>query len=280
MQVLAQWIGNTLLVQQAKAKKLYPSDQELNSRLEAVKNQIRFAGMELEDQLRQQGRDMASFKEEQLSAMVQENVFFEGVDVTDAELRQAFDTQKQSFTIPEQVRISQITLDSEKAKNDAQNELASGAQFSLVATTRSKDPFAANGGQVPMPLPRQAERGGPVSQEAIDAAFKLKPGQTSDPVKVGATWVIVKLEEKIEEKAPEFDQFRELIRSGMRSQKAQQTGKQSQNQQQFLQSASGADIKINRPEYQALLNQFKAPVPPAGAPMTGDSGIPPPPPGG
>jgi parvulin-like peptidyl-prolyl isomerase len=282
MQVLAQWIGNTIITQQAKERNLYPSEQELEARIQARQREVQYAGMDLDEMLRQQGRDMAAFREETLASMVQEAVFFEGVNVTDAELQEAFNSQKVNYTIPESVQFAQITLDSEQAKNEAVNELASGAQFALVARTRSKDPFAQNGGQVPMPMTRTGvPRGGPVAQEAVDAAFKLKAGDTSDPIKVGATWVIVRLEKKTERKEPKFEDFREIIRAQLRSQKAQSTGKSQENQQKFMQMASQADIQINRPQYVALLNQFRAAPPgaPAG-PVTGMDSEPPPAPGG
>jgi parvulin-like peptidyl-prolyl isomerase len=218
--------------------------------------------------------------------MVSQNVLFQGVTVSDDEVRKAYDQQKKNFTQPETVEISQITLDSEKAKNDAVADLAANAQFANVATTRSKDQFAQQGGRVPLPLPKQIGPGLPVAQEVVNAAFKLQPGQVSDPVRVGATWVIVRVEKKTESKEPNFEDFREAIRGSLREQKARQSPRMQENQQKLMQSTSGASITINRPEYKTLEQQFKsgpggaAPGGPtaSGMPPAGDA--PPPPPGG
>jgi parvulin-like peptidyl-prolyl isomerase len=198
MQVMQQWIGATLMGQEAKKLGVYPSEEELNKRVEEARRQASYGGMNLEDELKKQGRDLAAFKRELLNNMVSQNVLFQGVTVSDEEVRKAYDQQKKNFTQPETVEISQITLDSEKAKNDAVADLAANAQFANVATTRSKDQFAQQGGRVPLPLPKQIGPGLPVAQEVVNAAFKLQPGQVSDPVKVGATWVIVRLEKKTE----------------------------------------------------------------------------------
>jgi peptidyl-prolyl cis-trans isomerase C len=110
-----------------------------------------------------------------------------------------------------------------------------------------------------------------VAKEVLDAAFKLKPGQVSEPIKVGATWVIVKLEEKIAEKQPNFDDFKELMKSNLRQQKAQGNGKLQENQQALVKAQQAAKVEINRPEYAALAAQSggEPGAPGAGGPPPG-----------
>jgi parvulin-like peptidyl-prolyl isomerase len=283
-QVLSQWIQNTLLAQEAKNKSVYPSEKDLDARLDAFRKQAQFAGFNLDEQLRQRGMTPEAFKRELLNAMVSENVLFQGVNVSDAEARAEFEKRKDSFSQPEQVKISQVTLDTDAKMKQARDDLGANTDFGLVATSYSKDPFKDNRGQVPMPLGRQVPPGGPVDQKIVDAAFKLKPGQVSEPVKVGANWVIVRLDDKIEKKIPQFEDVKELIRASMREQKAQQGGKVQQARTALMEMSRKAKILVHRPEYQAILAQFQAPAPSGPGTASGPGALqpapPPPPPGG
>ncbi len=277
MQVLSQWIGNTLLAQEAKRQNVYPSDAELTARIDAIRKRTAFQGGDLEQQLQQQGRSFADFKQEILNDMIRENVMFRGVEVSEAEIQKAFEQGKSQFGMPEAVRLSQITVDSPAKLKEARNDLAGNADFALVAQSHSKDPFAQAGGKVPQPVPRQVPPGGPVDPRVVETAYKLKEGQVSEPVQVGANWVIVRLDEKIPAKTPSLDEVKELVRPGLRQQKAM-TGQQfQQNRQAFVEALQKADIKINRPEYQIVAQQFAAGPPggaagPGGAPMPGGGG--------
>jgi len=288
-QVLMQWIRNTLLAQEAKRLGVYPSNEAVQARLDTYRRQASLDGGNLDEQLRRQGLTPDVFQRELLSQMVGESVLFKDVTVTDAEVRQTFDQQKAQFARPEQVKISQLTLDSEAKLKQAQADLASNTDFSLVASTHSKDPFASRGGEVPVPLPRAVPQGLPVSKEAVEAAFKLKDGQISDPIKVGATWVIVRLNQKVAAQEPNFDDVKEVIRSTLKQQKAQASGQTASIQRSFSELGRNAKIEINRPEYQAIGALIKgtggAPGAPGGGggpegPPGGPGSMPPPPPGG
>lgn len=281
LQMVSQWINNTIMAQEAKRLKVYPTEQDLNARVEALRRQMSSGDSNMEEQLRMRGMSIETLKHELLAALIQENVLFRGVTVSDQELNAEWNKRKQLFVQPAQVKISQITVDNPADLKKVQSDLASNAEFALVARTRSKDQFKDQGGTVPINLPKRIQPGGPVAQEVVDAAFKLKPGQISEPVKVGATWVIVRLEELIPEKQPNFDDYKELMRAQLRQQKAQSSGKLQENQQELMRAQQGAKVEINRPEYASLTQQMQGrsggPGGPAG-PQGGNS-MPPPPPG-
>ncbi|MGV3719758.1 MAG: peptidyl-prolyl cis-trans isomerase [Actinomycetota bacterium] len=271
LQTLSQWINSSVMEQEAKKLKVYPSEKELDARVDAFRRQAALRGSNLEEQLKSQGVNFETFKDELLKQLVNENILFNGVTVSDAELEEEWKKKKPLFVQPETVKLSQITVDSPDALKKTQADLAGNTDFALVARTRSQDQFKDAGGAIPEPLPKQLPPGGPVAKEVLDAAFKLKPGQVSDPIKVGATWVIVKLEEKIAEKQPNFDDFKELMRSNMRQQKAQGNGKLQENQQALVKAQQAAKVEINRPEYAALAAQTGG-----GAPGVPGAGGPPP----
>jgi parvulin-like peptidyl-prolyl isomerase len=207
-----------------------------------------------------------------------------GVTISDAELQTAWEKQKEMFVQPEQVEISQITVDSAEEMKKVQSDLGGNADFALVARTRSEDQFKDQGGKVPGPLQKRLPQGMPVPQEAADAAFKMKPGQISDPIKVGATWVVVRLENKIPEKQPKLEDYREPLRVQLRQQKAQQSGEMQKNQQALQKAQQAAKVEINRPEYSGLMAPSTGgpggPGGPSGAPGGPAQGdMPPAPPG-
>jgi parvulin-like peptidyl-prolyl isomerase len=292
LQVLMQWIYNTLLAQEAKRLNVYPTQQDLDRRLVAIQKQFEYVGSSLEQQLRQQGKTLDSFKRDLLNEMIRQNVLFRGVTLTEEDLRKAFDSRKQERVIPERVRIRQITVESQAKAKQVINDLRGNAAFELVARTHSRDPFAQQGGLVPEPLPRKVQPGGPVAQQVVDAAFKLKEKDFSDPIKVGATWIIVRLEEKLAGKEPNFEDSKDLVRADLMEQRARETGKLQENQgsmMQVTQSAVGS-LQINRPEYQFVADMIKqavgpgqgapgappAPGPPAEPGVGGPPGAPPP----
>ncbi len=272
-QVLAGWVSTALFAQLAKKTNVYPSEQDLQKRIAATEKDLQFRGTTLDKSLAERGVTLEAFKRQLLESMVQENLLYQGITVSDEDVKRAFDTRQDQFKLPESIKISQITVDSEKALKLAQADLAGGTQFPLVARSRSKDPFQPGSGQVPMELTHNTPAGGPVAPEVVEAAFKLKPGQVSEPIKVGATWVIARLEEKNAEKRPTFEDVKELIRSGVRGQKAQSNpAAQQQVQKTISESFKSADVKVFRPELQMVETQFKqrqlaVSGAPAGSPM-------------
>ena len=279
MQTLTQWIASTVMAQEAKKQGVYPSQKEVDSRLDAYRRQSAVAGSSLDEQMKMRGLTLEAMKRDLVAQLVTENVMLHGVIVSDAELQTAWEKQKEMFVQPEQVEISQITVDSPDDAKKVQSDLAGNADFALVARTRSKDQFKDHSGRIPVPLGKRLQPGMPVTQEAVNAAFKMKPGQISDPIKVGATWVVVRLENKIEEKQPKLEDFAEPMRVQLRQQKAQQSGELQKNQQAVQKAQQGAKVEINRPEYQSLLTQRNSPGGPAGAPGPAGEGMPPAPPG-
>jgi parvulin-like peptidyl-prolyl isomerase len=256
-QVLAIWINDQILAQEARRLKVYPSEKELDQRVDAFRRQMAYAGEDLQASLARQGITEAGFRGLRLRDLLQENIFCNGITVSDEEVKKVFDQQKSGLTQPERVQISQITLDSPEQVKKAKDDLATG-DFANVAQTRSKDVFAAQGGRVPQDLTRQIQPGAPVNQKAVTAAFSLKPGQVSEPIQIdGGNWVIVRLEKKIEKKEPVLDDFKDMIRAALRQQKAA-AGKGQQTAQRIVELSRTADVRIERAEYKALADELKS----------------------
>jgi peptidyl-prolyl cis-trans isomerase C len=78
--------------------------------------------------------------------------------------------------------------------------LKKGADFAKLSKERSKDPTAAQGGDLGYFTKDQ------VPPEIADVAFKLDKGQISDPVKTQYGWHIIEVEDKRTRPIPTFDE--------------------------------------------------------------------------
>ena len=80
-----------------------------------------------------------------------------------------------------------------------------GADFATLAKEKSKDPGAADGGDLGYFTKEQ------MVPEFADVAFKMYPGQLSNPVKTQFGWHIIKLEDKRTKPVPEFEKVKDQI---------------------------------------------------------------------
>lgn len=279
--VLSDWVRATLMEEEARARNLYPSQADVDARLDRIRRMREYLGMSIEQELRMEGRTMEAFRRELVDQMIVERLLLGDVQITDAELRKFWEQQKKSLIQPETLTISQITVETEKELKDTQDDLNTpAAQFELVAQSRSKDGFAQNGGRVPFPVTKEVPPGMGVDAKVVAEAFKLQPGEISKPIRVGATWVIVRLEEKKPRKEPKFEDFSEDLRIQMQQQKMRQRSSPPPFQARWMEITRNAKVEINRPEYENLAQQIQTGnASPAGGPL-GEGVPPPPPPGG
>ncbi len=106
----------------------------------------------------------------------------------------------------EEVHARHILVDNEAEAKKIAARLKAGEDFAKVAAETSKDPGSkAEGGDLGW---FTKERMVP---DFATAAFALKPGQVSDPVKTQFGWHVIKVEEKRMKPQPTFDELKEQI---------------------------------------------------------------------
>lgn len=123
-------------------------------------------------------------------------------EVSDADVAQYYAAHEKSFAQPEAVKLRHILVrvaedapaaDVEKARNTILKlrlRLDKGEDFAAVAKDGSEDPSSAQGGELGW-IPR-----GTTVPAFEEAAFALKPGQTSMPVRSPFGWHLIKCEDK------------------------------------------------------------------------------------
>jgi peptidyl-prolyl cis-trans isomerase C len=114
----------------------------------------------------------------------------------------AYDEAAKAQPPVEEIHARHILLPTEDEAKAALARIKKGEDFAKVATELSKDP-AGDGGDLGWFTKDR------MVPEFADAAFKLQPGQVSEPVKSQFGWHIIKVEERRMKTFPPFDQVKE-----------------------------------------------------------------------
>jgi peptidyl-prolyl cis-trans isomerase C len=109
---------------------------------------------------------------------------------------------KQTPSNEEEVHARHILVATEGEAKDIVAQLKNGADFATLAKEKSKDPGAADGGDLGYFTKEQ------MVPEFAEAAFKLQKGQISDPVKTQFGWHIIKIEDRRIRPTPTYDEVK------------------------------------------------------------------------
>jgi peptidyl-prolyl cis-trans isomerase C len=124
---------------------------------------------------------------------------------TDEAMKKVYEAASKEITGEDEVHARHILVETEDEAKAVEEELKKGADFAELAKKKSKDPGASDGGDLGFFTKDQ------MVPEFSTVAFALEPGKISDPVKSQFGWHIIKVEEKRNRKAPEFEQVKAQI---------------------------------------------------------------------
>jgi peptidyl-prolyl cis-trans isomerase C len=145
--------------------------------------------------------------------------FFQKIrpQVTEDQIKAAYDQESAKVAQTERVRARHILVGSEKEAQDIEAKLQAGEKFGDLAKKYSLDGSKDYGGDLgyftaPEMVP-----------DFSKAAFALKPGEVSKPVKTDFGWHIIKLEDRKMGAAQPYDQVKSAIRNVLLRKKVQDT---------------------------------------------------------
>ncbi len=122
--------------------------------------------------------------------------------LTDDALHKVYDEAVKQMGNEEEVHARHILVPTEDEAKAIEAELKKGTDFATLAKEKSKDPGAADGGDLGYFTKDQ------MVPEFSEAAFKLDKGQISDPVHTQFGWHVIKVEDKRTKPTPTFDQVK------------------------------------------------------------------------
>lgn len=251
-QVLTQLVQQALIEQYAKNQNISIAQADIDKKEADIKS--KYPPGQFQAILTQQGLTEPDVQNILRQQLVIEKAISPQLKISDADFKAYFAKNHAQFDTAEQVRARHILVADEKTADTVEAKLKAGGNFADLAKQYSTDTASkGTGGELGF-----FARGKMVPAFS-DAAFALKVGATSAPVKSPFGWHIINLEERkpavIATLASAHDQIKDALTA-------------QQNQQlipAFMQSLRAkANIQVLDPRYADV---FPAPpVPPSAAP--------------
>lgn len=196
-QVLLQMIQDTLVSREAERRGFKIGEAEIAAQLKGIRERFQ-SEQEFNQALAQQGLDVDTLRDRIRNQVAIEKIQDElasEIKVSDAEVKQAYGDGSRF----EELRVSHILFSTPQGSDataklrkarETLMRIRAGADFATLAKQLSEDPGSkAQGGDLGQPLTRSSQ----IVPEFLNAAFKLKAGQVSEPVKSQFGYHLIKV---------------------------------------------------------------------------------------
>jgi peptidyl-prolyl cis-trans isomerase C len=226
--VLESLIDRELLFQESKKKGVQVKSEDVSDQLQKIKqrypNKEKFnsllsnMGLTESDVQKQIERGIA------IQELIDKEVA-EKIKVSDEETKSFYDKNPQLFQQPEQVKASHILIkvksdapDDQKAEarkkiEAAQQKVQKGEDFATLAKTYSEGPSGPKGGDLGY------FRRGQMVKPFEEAAFSLKPNETSEIVETQFGYHLIKVDDKKPAKKMTYAEVKDRLNEHLKKQK-------------------------------------------------------------
>jgi parvulin-like peptidyl-prolyl isomerase len=228
-QILDGLITQKLIMQFIKENKIEPAkatiDTELNKVREEIKSNPSLANQTLEQVLESHGSSIDDLKKDITISLSLEKYL--GKELDDQKLKAYFEQNKAAYDETE-VKASHVLVDTRTMKTDeelaqaknkinkAKADVGAGKDFADIAKQYSDCPSKEKGGDLGF-----FKRKGQMVEPFAAAAFALKIGQISDPIKTNFGYHIIKVTEIKQGKDVKFDDIKQNVKQDILQEKAQ-----------------------------------------------------------
>jgi parvulin-like peptidyl-prolyl isomerase len=212
--LLQEAIDELLLAQRAADLNMRLRPEYIKEVIEGIKKENNLASDEqLQEQLRREGMSLDDLKRNIERSILRRQVLSRELEpklaVTDADARADYDARKQEYVRAPAVKLQEILVPPAGGETRAREIVARarvGEDFAALARTYSASHTGAEGGE----LGWLAK--GEMNAQIEKVAFDLEPGQVSDPVRVGSSFLILKLVEARAGHTTPFEEVKEEIK--------------------------------------------------------------------
>lgn len=234
--VLRDLIDQQLLLDKGKELGI-TADTELVKKLDQMRKEMNLDSMEdLEKAATAQGVSFEDFKQNMRNQIITQQVIGKEVgsrlNISKEDEQKFYDEHKNELDQPEQVRLSEILISTDKKPNDKRDEaqivedaqkkansvleeIKKGTKFEDVAKKNSEGPSAAQGGDLGY------FKRGTLAKELEDKTFTMKTGDVSDVIRTKQGFIILKATDHTEAGIPPMNKIEPRIQDAVYMQKLQ-----------------------------------------------------------
>jgi len=268
--VLRDLIDQNLLLEKGKDLGI-TADTEVIKKLDDMRKEMKLDSMEdLEKAAQTQGVSFEEFKQNMRNQIITQQVIGREVgqklNITDDEIQKFYDEHKAQMDQPEEIRLSEILVstekkDSGKGKDEAAQlqaaqakaedllaQIRKGASFEEIAKKYSDGPSAAQGGELGL------FKRGTLAKELEDKTFAMKPGDISDVIRTKQGFIILKVTEHRASGIPPLNEVKPRIQDAVYMDKLQPALRQYLTK---LREDAFIDVKPGYTDTGASANQTK-----------------------
>jgi peptidyl-prolyl cis-trans isomerase SurA len=232
--VLRDLIDQQLLLEKGKDIGI-TGDTELIKKLDQMRKDMNLDSMEeLEKAAQAQGISFEDFKQNMRNQIITQQVIGREVGqrlvIDKGEVKKFYETHQNDLSQPEQIKLSEILVSTEKKSKDSSEEqqlqaakakaddlldqIRKGAKFEDVAKKNS-DVSAAQGGDLGY------FKRGTLAKELEDITFAMKPGEVSNVIRTRQGYVILKVVEHHDAGVPPLSEIEPHIQDAVYMQRLQ-----------------------------------------------------------
>ncbi|GEK33490.1 peptidylprolyl isomerase [Kurthia sibirica] len=237
-----------MMIEKVLEDKFKVSDKEVQAKYDEQKKQIEAQGQDFKAYLAQQGMNEKTFKRYMKLNLLQEKALVDGVKISDEDAKKFYDRTKK------ELKASHILVADEKTAKKVEKELkANPKKFAALAKKYSTDTSnAQNGGELGWFGPDK------MVAEFTDAAYDMKKGEISEPIKTSFGYHIIKLEDtKAVEVKNSFEKEKESIKKDLAAKKAKaEDPDQTKLQAKIAGYMKDAKIEIKDKDLKNALENF------------------------
>ncbi|MCR4443281.1 MAG: peptidylprolyl isomerase [Peptococcaceae bacterium] len=214
-QALEMLISQKIIDLEAKKQNIEVSGADIENELERLYEY--YGGKESFNQaMEMNGYSLDDIKEELAVNVKVKKLLEPRISISEEDIKSYFEQNKDMFEEKEQVKARHILVKSEETAKEVEKKLAAGEDFAELAKTYSTDSATKD---------RGGELGyfgkGSMVKEFEQAAFSMKTGEISAPVKSEYGYHIIEVEDRKEAKEASLEENRDEIRNILLEQKMQ-----------------------------------------------------------